>query len=36
MEKLKSMWSGMSKRLKIFIIAAAIIIIFALVNNWIL
>ena len=35
MEKLKSMWSGISKMLKIFIIAATAIIIFALVNNWI-
>ena len=35
MERLKSMWSGVSKMLKIFIIAAVAIIIFALVNNWI-
>tara|TARA_R100000789_G_scaffold59663_1_gene57225 strand:- start:111 stop:221 length:111 start_codon:yes stop_codon:yes gene_type:complete len=35
MERLKSMWSAASKALKIFIIAAVAIIIFALVNNWI-
>ena len=35
MERLKSMWSTASKALKIFIIAAVAIIIFALVNNWI-
>tara|TARA_R110001583_G_scaffold3992_15_gene24024 strand:- start:557 stop:667 length:111 start_codon:yes stop_codon:yes gene_type:complete len=35
MEKLKSMWSTTSKALKIFIVAAVVIIIFALVNNWI-
>jgi len=35
MEKLKSIWSTASKALKIFIIAAVAIIIFALINNWI-